>query len=115
MADHLKLNKGVLLRAALTEINMTANIIRICTHVDCQCYYEATTTRCPECTVLNERVVFKFLDELRQSGETNMFNARPYIIREFDCTEKVSNQLLRDWMKHETRIRNTKRTTSGIR
>lgn len=42
----------------------------------------------------------EFLDELRGSGATNMFGARPYIKDEFpDLSDKESAEVLSYWMK----------------
>ena len=46
-----------------------------------------------------KQAVFEFLDDLRDSGETNMFGARPYIIEEFGCTAQEARALLSEWMK----------------
>ena len=41
-----------------------------------------------------------FLDELRESGETNMFGAVPYLIGEFpNLTRKEASFILTCWMK----------------
>lgn len=41
----------------------------------------------------------EFLDDLRDSGVTNMFGARPYIIDEFpDLTEEQAKDTLTYWM-----------------
>jgi hypothetical protein len=41
-----------------------------------------------------------FLDELRESGETNMFGARPYVMEEFeDLTEEQASAIVLYWMK----------------
>ena len=45
-----------------------------------------------------EQQVFKYLDELRESGVTNMFGAAPYIVREFDIPTKEARTLLKKWM-----------------
>ena len=42
--------------------------------------------------------VYQFLDELRESGVTNMFGASPYIIKEFAVTRYEANRLLNKWM-----------------
>ena len=42
--------------------------------------------------------VYQFLDELRESGVTNMFGASPYIIKEFHVTRYEANRLLNKWM-----------------
>jgi len=51
---------------------------------------------------LNEGVVkrmFTFLDDLRDSGETNMFGAGPYLSREFGLSKKEAREVLSNWMK----------------
>ena len=40
-----------------------------------------------------------FLDELRDSGSTNMFGAAPYIVEEFGVTRKEARDLLLNWMQ----------------
>ena len=47
---------------------------------------------------MNEQEVFEFLDELRESGETNMYGATPYIQKEFGCTRYDAMRLLGKWM-----------------
>jgi hypothetical protein len=41
-----------------------------------------------------------FLDDLRESGVTNMFGASPYLKNEFsELTEKECSKILTYWMK----------------
>jgi hypothetical protein len=40
-----------------------------------------------------------FLDELRESGVTNMFGAAPYIVEEFGVTRKEAKSFLLNWMQ----------------
>ena len=40
-----------------------------------------------------------FLDELRDSGSTNMFGAAPYIVEEFGVTRQEARDLLLNWMQ----------------
>lgn len=40
-----------------------------------------------------------YLDKLRESGETNMFGAGPYLQDEFGLTKQEANQVLIHWMK----------------
>jgi len=47
----------------------------------------------------DEDVVFAFLDELRDSGVTNMFGARPYLQDEFGFDKKEAGQWLTQWMQ----------------
>ena len=42
---------------------------------------------------------YEFLDDLRDSGVTNMFGATPYLEREFDLTQKEAKGILVDWME----------------
>lgn len=41
----------------------------------------------------------EYLDELRESGVTNMYGARPYLIREFDLSKTEASEVLSYWMK----------------
>lgn len=41
----------------------------------------------------------KYLDELRESGITNMYAARPHLEDEFDIAPKVAGKILSYWMK----------------
>lgn len=40
---------------------------------------------------------FAFLDDLRASGETNMYGAAPYLCREFGMHRDVARDVLRGW------------------
>ena len=42
---------------------------------------------------------FKWLDDLRRSGITNMFGARPYLQNEFGFDQKEATAVLSMWMK----------------
>ena len=46
-----------------------------------------------------EDKVFTYLDELRDSGVTNMFGAGPYLEQEFGVSRRVSHVLLETWMR----------------
>ncbi len=50
-------------------------------------------------TTEKEKKVFLYLNDLRESGDTNMFGARPYIIREFGIESKEAARLLTTWMR----------------
>lgn len=41
----------------------------------------------------------EYLDELRESGETNMFGAGIYLSKEFGLTQTESHEVLSYWMK----------------
>jgi len=47
---------------------------------------------------MNKKQYKLFLDKLRDSGETNMFGAVPYLIDEFGLTKKEAINILSDWM-----------------
>lgn len=38
-----------------------------------------------------------YLDELRESGETNMYEAAPYLQTEFDIDKKTAIEILTEW------------------
>jgi len=39
-----------------------------------------------------------YLDDLRDSGDTNMFGAGPYLMEEFGVTRSESHEILGYWM-----------------
>lgn len=41
----------------------------------------------------------EYLDDLRDSGETNMFGAGPYLQEEFGVTKHEAHDILGYWMK----------------
>lgn len=41
-----------------------------------------------------------YLENLRRSGETNMFGAVPYLMKEFGLERKEASKILCDWMKN---------------
>ena len=41
----------------------------------------------------------KYLDNLRNSGETNMYGASPYIQQEFAVSNSKAKVILKYWMK----------------
>lgn len=40
-----------------------------------------------------------YLDELRESGVTNMFGAVPYLRTEFGIDKREAREILLDWMR----------------
>ena len=40
-----------------------------------------------------------YLDDLRESGATNMFGARPYIAQAFDLDSETAGKYLAYWMR----------------
>jgi len=45
------------------------------------------------------REEFLYLNRLRESGDTNMFGAAPYLEFEFGFDRREAKQVLMDWMK----------------
>lgn len=48
---------------------------------------------------VDKEEVFEYLDELRESGITNMFGATPYIMSAFDVLKDEARKLLVEWME----------------
>lgn len=46
----------------------------------------------------NEEEVFQYLDNLRESSETNMFGAAPYVAAAFDMDAATARRYLARWM-----------------
>lgn len=44
-----------------------------------------------------------YLENLRQSGVTNMFGASPYLQAEFGLSKSEANKILADWMRNYNR------------
>ncbi len=53
----------------------------------------------PNDTQVMENTVFVFLDELRESGKTNMFEAVPFIVKKFNITKYDAQRHLIKWME----------------
>lgn len=48
----------------------------------------------------NDEKYYEFLDNLRESGVTNMYGARPYLIEEFpELSKEEASKILSTWMK----------------
>ena len=43
--------------------------------------------------------VFEYLEDLRESGETNMFGATSYIVETFKISKSMAKKFLLDWME----------------
>ena len=50
---------------------------------------------------LNETTAeyFEYLDELRESGVTNMYGAGSYLADEFGLERRKAREVLREWMR----------------
>ena len=51
-------------------------------------------------STIEEQEVFKFLNDLRESGDTNMFGAPPYVERQFSMSKSESRKLVTLWMNN---------------
>ena len=49
--------------------------------------------------VMQQRVIFRYLDLLRESGRTNMFDAVPFIVDSFKITKYDAQRHLIKWME----------------
>ena len=47
-----------------------------------------------------EAKVFNFLNDLRDSGEVNLFGSSPYITKAFGLRKKEANDILFLWIKN---------------
>lgn len=48
---------------------------------------------------IDKEEVFEFLDNLRESGVTNMFGAAPYLEEAFNLPRKEARAILIEWME----------------
>ncbi len=46
-----------------------------------------------------ENEIFLYLEELRESGQTNMFGAVPYLVERFEMSKEKARDMLSLWMK----------------
>ena len=44
--------------------------------------------------------VYPYLDDLRESGETNMFGAPRYVMEEFGVDKSMAYKLVQSWMEN---------------
>lgn len=42
--------------------------------------------------------MYNYLEDLRESGITNMFGATPYLVSEFDLDKNIARKVLSSWM-----------------
>jgi hypothetical protein len=47
-----------------------------------------------------EKEMFDYLNDLRDSGATNMFGASPYLVDEFDVDKHEAIRVLSKWMEN---------------
>jgi hypothetical protein len=53
--------------------------------------------------MVDKKEVFEYLDDLRDSGVTNMFGSPAYVERDFKVTRKESHQLVSEWMEMKSK------------
>lgn len=51
---------------------------------------------------IDKESIFFYLDLLRDSGETNMYGAAPYIANEFSISKYEARDVLAEWMKERS-------------
>jgi hypothetical protein len=49
-------------------------------------------------TTSDNKKYLDYLNDLRDSGVTNMFGARPYLMQEFGIDAKKAQEVLLEWM-----------------
>ena len=54
----------------------------------------------PECEIF-----YIFLEDLRQSGITNMYAASPYLVKHYDLDRKKAREVLRSWMTNYIQLK----------
>ena len=55
---------------------------------------------CEEMNKQEKMMYWRFLEDLRRSGVTNMFGAVPYLMEAFYLDEYKAREILSDWMKN---------------
>jgi len=78
----------------------------ICYQCENEVEYLFDDSRCKDCTRMTPDEVVgatdehkEFLNELRESGITNMFGAAPYIVDRFNVDRTKAKEILKDWME----------------
>ncbi len=51
-------------------------------------------------TTQQEKEVMSYLNDLRDSGVTNMFGATPYVEQEFEIEKREARRILQLWMNN---------------
>ena len=47
----------------------------------------------------DDTMYYAFLNDLRDSGQTNMFGAAPYLMEAFDLNKSEAKRILIEWIK----------------
>ena len=48
---------------------------------------------------LDTTKILKYLDQLRESGEVNMFGSAAYVQEEFELSRKDAQRVVEEWMR----------------
>ena len=48
---------------------------------------------------LNTKKIFQYLDQLRESGEVNMFGSAAYVQKEFELCREDAQRVVEEWMQ----------------
>ena len=48
---------------------------------------------------LDTTKIFKYLDQLRESGEVNMFGSAAYVQEEFELSREDAQRVVEEWMR----------------
>ena len=48
---------------------------------------------------LDTKEIFQYLDQLRKSGEVNMFGSAAYVQEEFELSRKDAQRVVEEWMQ----------------
>ena len=48
---------------------------------------------------LNTKEIFKYLDQLRESGEVNMFGSAAYVQEKFELSREDAQRVVEEWMQ----------------
>lgn len=54
------------------------------------------------------KIYFDYLNELRDTGVTNMFGAGPYLQDEFQLNREEARMIILEWMKNPRKYNETK-------
>lgn len=83
--------------------------VGVISNVDWVCYFYCysirnTSSEYKIMTVFEKEEMFDYLENLRESGATNMFGAAPYLKDAFDISISEAKQILLEWMENHGSI-----------
>tara|TARA_R110002020_G_scaffold72309_3_gene186155 strand:+ start:635 stop:805 length:171 start_codon:yes stop_codon:yes gene_type:complete len=50
--------------------------------------------------IFSRKEIFKYLDNLRQTGETNMFGAPSFVASKFKMSPEKARTFVKEWMEN---------------